>query len=99
MMGLNEKEYQYAQDLSQNINENLKEALIYGDAKSEQAQKVCQMHQEWIQLYWPDYTKEAHFSLVQGYVEDPRFKKYYDSIAPGAAEFLLEAMKEFLKGQ
>ncbi len=31
--------------------------------------------------------------LAQMYVDDERFKAYYDKIVPGCAEFLRDAMK------
>jgi hypothetical protein len=43
--------------------------------------------------FWDHYTKEAHLGVAQTYVEDPRFIKYYDSIAVGCADFLFEAIK------
>lgn len=30
------------------------------------------------------------------YIEDPRFKAYYEKIAPGAAEYLNRALKIYL---
>jgi len=47
----------------------------------ELAQKVCALHKEWLEYFWNHYSKEAHLGLAQTYVDDPRFKKYYDAIA------------------
>lgn len=41
--------------------------------------------------------KEAHLGLAQAYVSDPRFKRYYDSIEKGCAQFLLDALKIYCK--
>ena len=41
--------------------------------------------QEWLGYYWNTYTK-AHLGLAQLYVDDPRFKSYYDA-RDGCAEF------------
>ena len=55
------------------------------------------MHKEWLSFFWNFYSKEAHLSLAQMYVEDERFKEHYDKIAVGLAEFLLEALKVYLQ--
>ena len=48
-------------------------------------------------MVWPDdlYSEEAHISLVQMYTQDERFKKYYEDITEGAADYLYEAIKVF----
>lgn len=93
VMGSTAEQYERVQELSRLINDSLKVAYEQGDPSSELAQKVCALHKEWLGYFWNFYSKEAHISLVQTYVDDPRFKKYYDAIAVGCAEFLLEAMK------
>lgn len=95
VMGLTAEQYERVQELSRQINDSLKAAYEQGDPSSELAQKVCALHKEWLGCFWNFYSKEAHISLVQTYVDDPRFKKYYDAIAVGCAEFLLEAMKVY----
>jgi len=93
MMGLTPEQYEKTQALSQQINVSLKAAFQLGDPSSEAAQKVCALHKEWLKFYWNHYSKEAHLGLAQTYVEDPRFKKYYDDIAEGCAEFLRDALQ------
>jgi len=88
-------EYEYIQKLSAQINEFLKEAHAKGDPNSELAQKVCELHREWIGYYWDHYSKEAHLGLAKLYVDDSRFKKYYDDIEEGCAEFLYAALKVY----
>ena len=70
------------------------EAMKSGDPAGELAQKACQLHKQWLCMFWPEdtYTKEAHKGLGRMYVEDERFKAYYDSIAEGCAEFLSKAL-------
>lgn len=45
-------------------------------------------------LYWPDgmYTPEVHKALADGYIADERFRAYYEEVAPGATQFLREAI-------
>ncbi len=93
LMGLSSAQYERAQELSRSINDSLKQALEQGDPSSELAQKVCAMHKEWLCYSWNHYSKQAHLGLAQMYVADPRFKKYYDDIAPGCAEFLRDALE------
>jgi DNA-binding transcriptional MerR regulator len=96
-MGLTKEQYGRAEELSRRINESLKQAFEQGDPSGELAQKVCEMHKEWLCYFWGSYSKEAHLGLAQAYVSDPRFKKYYDSIEEGCAEFLYEALKIYCK--
>jgi DNA-binding transcriptional MerR regulator len=97
MMGLTAEQYEEMQELSRQINDNLKKAFEQGDPSSDLAQKVCAMHKEWLGYTWNFYSKEAHMGLAQMYVDDPRFRKYYDDIAVGCAEFLNEAIKIYCK--
>lgn len=97
LMGMTEEQYVKVQSLSLQINEALKEAQKQGDPASELAQQVCAMHEQWLRFYWVKYSKQAHLGLAQGYVEDPRFKKYYDDIAPGCAQFLYDALQIYCK--
>jgi len=92
--GMSEEQWQRAQALSAEINEVIKKALEQGDPASETAQKACDLHRQWLCMFWADgtYSKEAHKGLAEGYVADERFKKYYDSIADGAAVFLRDAI-------
>ena len=52
------------------------------------------MHGHWLRMYWPGglYTPEAHKGLADGYVSDERFRAYYEKVAPGAAQFLRDAI-------
>ena len=95
LMGLTPAEYAEREDLSQQISQTLKQALEQGDPTGELARKVSEMHTNWLCFYWKDYSKEAHRGLAQAYVDDPRFRKYYDDIAPGCAEFLRDAITTY----
>ena len=91
---MNEKQWQQSKALSDEINETLKIALKEGNPANETAQKACDLHRQWLCIFWKDgaYSKEAHRSLGDMYVDDERFKKYYDNIADGAAVFLRDAI-------
>ncbi len=72
--------------------EALKEAMLSGDPAGEAAQRAADLHRQWLGFWWNHYSKEAHAGLARMYVEDERFKAYYDRVHPGAAEFLKEAI-------
>ena len=96
-MGLTLEQYEEEQKLSAEINETLKLAKEQGNPSSELAQKLCDLHKQWLAHSWKRYSKEAHLGLGQMYVEDPRFKEYYDKIVPGGAEFLRDALQVYCK--
>lgn len=79
------------------MHQVMKDALIEGNPKSDLAVKMCEMHKEWIMFYWPSYSKEAHLGLCKMYTEDERFKKHYDKIQNGLADFLYISMQSYLK--
>lgn len=85
--------------LSTQIKEVLREALQTADPSSQLAQKACQLHEQWICMFWPEglYSKEAHLQLVASYLEDERFVAYYDAIASGCTAFFYEAIKIYCK--
>jgi len=78
------------------VNETLKLAFEQGDPTSELAMKACKLHREWLMFYWSGYTKEAHKGLGQMYVDDERFKKYYEKIAVGCTEFFRDAINYYV---
>lgn len=95
MMGLSAEQYAKIEKLSCQINDSLKKAFEQGNPSSELEQKVCVLHKEWLGYFWNHYSKEAHLGLAQTYVDDPRFREYYDAIAVGCAEFLRDAIKVY----
>lgn len=97
--GMSEEKWQEAQDLSETINRLLKEAYEGGNPAGETAQKACDLHRQWLCMFWPEgmYSKEAHKGLAESYVADPRFTAYYDKIAVGCAKFLKEAIDIYCK--
>lgn len=92
LMGMSSKQYEHAQALSEQINDLLRQECPKGNPGSGGAQHLCALHAQWISLYWRHYSKEAHLSLARSYVEDERFKAYYDAVIPGGADFLYAAI-------
>ena len=97
ILDMSAEQWSTLEELNELLNSTLKEAVAQGDPASETAQKACALHKEWLGYYWNFYSKEAHLGLCQMYTQDERFKEYYEKIAPGCADFLLEAMKIYLK--
>lgn len=85
-------QYEDAQELLQNINESLKQAQAEGGPAGAIAQNACALHKQWLAKHWPNYTREMHLGLATMYVDDPRFRAYYDDISPGLAQFFHDAL-------
>lgn len=92
LMNMTEEQYDEVTKLAQQVTETLAEALKNGDPASDIAQKAADLHKQWLIFYWKEYSKEAHAGLAQMYVDDERFKAYYDKEQPGTAEFLRDAI-------
>ncbi|MDR6548970.1 MerR family transcriptional regulator [Paenibacillus qinlingensis] len=84
--------------LAEEVTETLAEAFKLGDPASTLAQKAADLHKQWLMFYWSEYSKEAHAGLAQMYVDDERFKAYYDVKQPGTAEFLRDAIHIYTGG-
>lgn len=89
---MTEEQYAEANKLGEEVLNVLNEAFLTGDPAGELAQKAADLHRQWLSFFWPRYTKEAHRGVTQMYVEDERFRAYYDKQHPGAAEFLRDAV-------
>lgn len=90
---MTEEQYIEFQHLGNLVLETLKEAYKTKDPSGELGQKAASLHAKWISFCWGEYDKEAHANLTQMYVNDERFKSYYDKEQPGCAEFLRDAVK------
>jgi len=92
LMGMTAEQYDELKRLENEVLAALGAALQTGDPASEEAQKAADLHRQWLSFTWNEYSKEAHAGLAQMYVEDERFKAYYDAVQPGMAEFLRDAI-------
>jgi DNA-binding transcriptional MerR regulator len=90
--GLTQEQYAELEKLGNKVTDTLKEAFKTGNPAGELAQKAADLHRQWLGFSWPNYSSEAHAGLAQMYVEDERFKAYYDKEQPGTAEFLRDAI-------
>lgn len=94
LMGMSQSQWESTQKLSEEINAKLQEAFQEGNPASELAQEVCDLHRQWLCMYWKEgmYSKEAHKALAEGYVADERFTAYYDKLGEGCTKFLRDAI-------
>lgn len=92
LKNMTQEEYDTIKLLEEKVKQTLKEAINLGDPSNELAQEAVKLHKEWLCYYWDEYSKEAHVGIAQMYVDDERFKAYYDKIHPGMAEFLRDAI-------
>ena len=92
VLNMSQEDYENVTKLAEDVNKTLSEAMETGDPASEIAQRCADLHRQWLTYFWKEYNKEAHAGLAQMYVDDERFKAYYDKVKPGAAEFLRDAI-------
>lgn len=90
---MTQEQYAAVTDLEQQVKKALAHAFATGDPAGELAQRAADLHKQWLTFYWSEYSKEAHAGLAQMYVDDERFKAYYDKEQTGAAEFLRDAIR------
>lgn len=95
-LNMSKEDFEYAQNLGEEILVKLKEALKLNDPNASLAQEICELHQAWIKYFWSDYTKEKHLGLCEMYLMDDRFTAYYDAVGIGATKLLVDAMKIYL---
>ena len=101
ILGASKEEWSSIEVLNDQLNQKLAEATKIGDPNSHLAKEVVDLHRQWLTFYWPEgkYSKEMHMNMVDMYVNDDRFKAYYENIAPGAAAFLHKAVHYFLNSK
>ena len=85
-----------AKRLSDEIDKQLVIAFNTNNPSSDESTKLCELHEQWIKMYWVSYSKDAHLGLSKMYTEDDRFKAYYDKRIKGGADFLYTALKHYL---
>lgn len=97
LMGLTEEQFKQSQAIDAEMKTLLAVAKEGGDPSSEEAQRACDLHRQWLGYFWKEgmYSKQSHLGLGEMYVSDDRFKAHYDSEVPGTAEFFRDALKVY----
>ncbi len=83
LMGMSEERYKEFEKLTELVLDTLKQAYKTENPAGELAQKAADLHRQWLSFSWPSYSGEAHAGLAQMYVDDERFRAYYDKEQPG----------------
>jgi DNA-binding transcriptional MerR regulator len=91
LKNMTKEDYEEVTRLAEEVLETLAEAFANGDPASDIAQKTAELHKQWLMYFWSEYNKEAHAGIAQMYVDDARFKAYYEK-QPGMTEFLRDAI-------
>jgi len=92
LKGLTQEQYDEGERLRNAYEEKLKFAFKDGIPAGELAQSACDLHRQWLCVFYPAYSKEYHKGLGEMYVADERFKATYEKIATGCAEFFRDAI-------
>jgi DNA-binding transcriptional MerR regulator len=92
-----------AQDMQRIKVEGLEITKLIADnmdagVENRAVQEQVQRHFEHINRFY-DCSPEMYVNLGKMYVEDPRFKQYYENVRLGLAEFMYTAMQYFAKHQ
>ena len=95
MANFTKEEWDAKELLEEAIKVQLRIAMATGNPKSDEAKELARMHKKWITIHWGEgYLLEAYLGLVKGYLQDPRFVKYYNSAASeGATRFLANTVE------
>lgn len=97
VQNMGQTQYTELTALTEKLNDTLARAFAEGNPASPLAQEAAALHKQWLCFYWPEYSSEAHKTLAQAYVDDPRFTAYYNKIANGSAPFLRDAIFIYCK--
>jgi len=97
LKGLTQAQYDESERLRIEFEETLKSAHKTGDPAGDLAQKACELHKQWLCVFYPGYSKEYHIGLGEMYVTDERFKANYEKLAPSCAAFLRDAINVYCK--
>ncbi|WP_044011449.1 MerR family transcriptional regulator [Paucilactobacillus wasatchensis] len=95
---MTQEEYRKMQSLEQELFMSLKGLLNEPTVPSAKAEQVFHLHQAWLTNAWGTYNPQAHLGLVEMYVNDDRFTKYYDDrVSPGATLLLNKVIHYYIK--
>ena len=95
IMSLTRDEWDAKDLLEELIKVQLRLAMASDDPKGDEAAELAHLHERWMRIHWGEaYDRETHLALVHGYLDDQRFKDYYDAAAgDGGTEFLVRSME------
>ncbi len=80
-MNLSQEDFQKMQEAENELFVRLDQLAQSKDLESQAAKEVYRLHKQWLSYTWPNYSAKAHRGLVQMYLADDRFAKYYNERA------------------
>ncbi|MFS0785815.1 MerR family transcriptional regulator [Shouchella sp. 1P09AA] len=89
---LTEDQYSMMQKIEEDLKKQLQEASVASVITQDHQERIANLHKQWLQYSWPTYSPQAHVGLAQLYIEDERFKSYYDQSAKNGAQLLRDAV-------
>ncbi|MBP3311288.1 MAG: MerR family transcriptional regulator [Butyricicoccus sp.] len=96
-LALTPEEYNTWKQLGDEIGARLTAAVRAGASPDgPEGKAVAELHRQWLGFSWDTYTAAAHRGLAHMYPADERFCAYYDSEAPGCAQFLCDAVQRWI---
>ena len=99
LKGLTQAQFNESEKLRLELETTLASAVKIDDPYGDMARHAFELHRAWLKVFYPNYSKEYHMGLADMYLADPRFKMYYDKIAPNAAKFLHDVIDGFLRNE
>jgi DNA-binding transcriptional MerR regulator len=95
-MNLKEEDFEKVGKIEKELFDLLKVILESNNIEGEEGKRVYELHREWLSFTWPKYTKEAHIGLANMYLQDERFKSYYNErVDKGATEILRDCIVKY----
>ncbi len=96
---MTEEQMKRFEEIQTEIGQGLHDYLAGGQTDEELAEKIFNIHKEFLLMTWPNYTAEAHRGLGEMYVADERFAKYYEDAAGNrdAADALSAIIQKYAK--
>lgn len=92
---MTEDEFNHFNSLSSKIIDVLKE--IQQNIENESLKKeAAELHKEWLTLAWGYYDRAIHLNIVDMYIQDERFQKYYDTHGTGLAKILRDSVHKYI---
>lgn len=95
---MTQQQWSSAQQQADRIGELIAQLAAAPDpaeaVRTDAGRELFELHRAWLMNYWTDtmYSPDAHRTLAQGYVDDPRFNAYYEAYAPNGATILRDAV-------
>ena len=75
------------------LNNEYRDAMRAGaQPDSDQVMDIAERHRQYITHWFYDCGYDMHRCLAEMYINDPRFAKTYDDLAPGLAQYIHDAM-------